>query len=46
VTPKKEIDKDACQCSVTPQSTPYGSGGLLWLSGAAALIWRQRRRRG
>lgn len=41
----KELDRDACQCAVTPQTTPYGSGGLVWLSGAAALMWRQRRRR-
>ena len=47
VTPtKKDLDRDACQCAVSPQSSAYGSGALLWLSSAAALLWRQRKRKG
>ncbi len=42
VTPtKKKLDHDGCQLS--PQSSAHGSGALLWLASAAALLWRRRR---
>lgn len=42
---KRNLDRDACDCSVSPDSPRFGNGALLWLSGAFALILRQRRRR-
>ncbi|MBI3785588.1 MAG: PD40 domain-containing protein [Deltaproteobacteria bacterium] len=37
------LDRDACHCAVAPGTTMSHTGGYLWLTGIAAMIWRRRR---